>query len=260
MKKGLLLAWLPLLAVMSCSGTKAETNYIGIVSAMDNEISLLLKVAKISETKTVGEVTFHIGTLQNKPVVISRAGIGKVRASSGMASMLNCFNISSVIFTGVAGGTREEEQVLDQIIGTSLIEHDYGTQTNDGFVWGGGDPGKEEKGDVFYCDEKLVNLAYETSVASMGSEGVYKGLIATGDQFIASADYVTWLREKFDAYACEMEGAAIARVCTTFQKPFVVLRTLSDMADGSAHESYQNFADLAADQSSAIVIQMVESM
>ncbi len=57
-----------------------------------------------------------------------------------------------------------------------------------------------------------------------------------------------------------MEGAAIARVCTTYQKPFVVLRTLSDKADGGAYDSYKDFADLAEDQSYRIVTKMLASM
>lgn len=57
-----------------------------------------------------------------------------------------------------------------------------------------------------------------------------------------------------------MEGAAIAKVCTNYEKPFVILRTLSDKADGEAHESYADFGDKAADQSSKIVLKMLETI
>ena len=66
--------------------------------------------------------------------------------------------------------------------------------------------------------------------------------------------------KKFDAYACEMEGVSAAKVCQTYEKPFVILRTLSDKADGDAHESYADFGDLAAKQSNKIVIKMLESL
>lgn len=42
--------------------------------------------------------------------------------------------------------------------------------------------------------------------------------------------------------------------------PFVVIRAMSDKADGLAHESYENMADRAADNSSRIIMQMLESM
>ena len=77
---------LPILLLSACNNAKENKDYIGIISAMDNEISLLLEEAKIDEEKTIGGINFYIGTLRNKPVVITRAGIGKVRASSGVKS------------------------------------------------------------------------------------------------------------------------------------------------------------------------------
>lgn len=68
------------------------------------------------------------------------------------------------------------------------------------------------------------------------------------------------LREAFDAYACEMEGAAIAVVCDRFDIPFVVIRALSDKADGKSHESYEDFSDRAAAISNQIILQMLESI
>lgn len=247
-------------ALSACSNAQTKTERIGIISALDTEISLLLEEAKIDEEKNIGGVKFYIGSLKNKPVIISRAGIGKVRAGSGVTSMLNFYNISKVIFTGVAGGLRDEEEVLDQVIATKVVEHDYGFITDDGFEWGGGDPGKKEPGEVYVCDPSLVNLAYESAISVMDSKHVFKGLVATGDQFISSNTYVEWLKNEFDAYACEMEGASIAKICDTYDKPYVILRTLSDKADSEAHESYENFMDVAADQSSKIVLKMLESM
>ena len=247
------------LSLIGCKSTNDKT-YIGIISAMDNEISLLLEEATIEEEKTIGGVTFYICKINDKSVVISRSGIGKINASSGVTLLLNNFNISKVIFTGIAGGTRNEESVLDEVIGTSVVEHDYGFITDEGLVWGGGDPGKKEPGEYYYCDSDLVNLAYEAALSTITNHKVFKGLIATGDQFIASSEYVQTLVNNFDAYACEMEGAAIAKVCKTYGKPFVIIRTLSDKADGEAHDSYENFGDESANQSCNIVLKMLELM
>ena len=258
--KPLLPLLFPLLLLVTGCNKPSPTEYIGIVSAMDIEINLLLKEASIKESKTVGGATFHVGTLCGKNVVISRSGIGKVRASSGFTCMLNNFDIFKVIFTGVAGGIKDEENVMDQVIATKIVEHDYGLQTNEGFTWCGGDPAFLEPGEYFHSDPALIDLAYESSLAVLKDHNVFKGLIATGDQFISSTEYVQWLDKEFDAYACEMEGAAIAKVCTIYDKPFVVMRTLSDKADGSAQDSYENFMDEAATQSSRIVLKMMESI
>lgn len=255
--------FLPLLLpiMLSCVGCgKAEPQYIGIVSAMDIEIDLLVKAAKIKETKTINNVTIHVGTIHGKNVVISRAGIGKINASSGFTCVLHHYDLSKVVFTGVAGGVKDEENVLDQVVGTKVVEHDYGYVSNEGFDWRGGDPALDEPGEYYECDSALVDLAYEASLEVLKGQHVFKGVIASGDQFIASSDYVSYLDKQFDAYACEMEGAAIAKVCQAYDKPFVVMRTLSDKADGNAGESYVDFMDVAADQSSAIVLKMLESL
>ena len=128
--------------ICGCSPkTEKVKDYIGIVSAMDNEIDLLLKEAVIDRVDTIADVEYHIGSLHGQPVIITRSGIGKVRAASGVTAMLTEYPVSKVIFTGIAGGVADETQVLDEVIATRLVEHDYGILSNDGFEWRSGDPG-----------------------------------------------------------------------------------------------------------------------
>ena len=235
----------------------ASTQYIGIISAMSNEVDLLLHETDIEHVDHVGGVDFNVGTLRGMPVVIAQAGVGKVSAAAGMASMLNRYDISMVVFTGIAGGVGDETRVLDVVIATTLVQHDYGQITNEGFEW----TVPLDGGNGYYpCDEQLVALAAGSAKEVVGSEHVFLGVVASGDQFVASAPYVETLREKFSAIACEMEGASIASVCTKFDTPFVVIRTMSDKADGQAYETYENMGDIAADNSSRIIIQMLETL
>lgn len=238
---------------------KADVERIGIISAMDNEISVLLENAEIEKEDLIAGTKYYIGRLKGKNVIITRAGIGKVRAASGVTTMLNKYNISKVLFTGIAGGIADETRVLDEIIATSLVEHDYGVVSNDGFMWVSGDPGiSREAGEYYYCDTTLVELAYKAAVETVGREHVFKGTIATGDQFIASEVYVERLKKDYNAYACEMEGASVAVICIKYGKPFVVIRALSDKADGKANSSYENFGDIAGANSSRILLKMLE--
>ena len=235
----------------------AQPERIGIISAMQNEVDLLLSQADIERIDTVGKVDFHVGTLCGRQVVIAKAGVGKVLAASGTAAMLNRYPVTEVIFTGVAGGVGDETQVLDEVVATRLIQHDFGQITADGFEWFAGTNGEADYCD---CDPDLIRLAYDAAVIELGEAHVFKGIIASGDQFIASAAYVEKLQEDFGAVACEMEGAAIAAVCHNYGIPFVVIRCMSDKADGQAHDTYENLADLAADQSSRIVLRMLSAM
>lgn len=268
MKKSKLLFLTALLLTPLCgcsSGQSGSTptdskEYIGIVSAMDNEISLLLKEAKIENTVTYGGVEYHAGTLNGKNVVICRSGIGKILAAGAVDSLIGHFNITKTLFTGIAGGIRDEQKVLDQVIATRVCQHDYGKLGNDGFEWLAGDPGMGGMpGEYYPCDAKLVELAYNCAVEVLGKKHVWKGTIASGDQFVASESYVDYLELTHDAYACDMESAAIAVVCQKYDKPFAILRALSDKADGHAHEAYQDFGDVAAENCNRIVLKMLES-
>ena len=256
--KILILALLVATLLTGCAH-KSDVERIGIISAMDNEISVLLEKAEIEQEDLVGGMKYYVGRLSGKNVVITRAGIGKVRASSGVTTMLNKYNISKVLFTGIAGGVADETQVLDEVVATRLVEHDYGIISNDGFTWVSGDPGiSREAGEYYYCDKNLVELAYKAAVETIGKEHVFKGTIATGDQFIASEVYVERLKKEYNAYACEMEGASVAVICIKYGKPFVVIRALSDKADGIANSSYENFGDIAGANSSRILLKMLE--
>ena len=239
-----------------CLAEEEGESYTGIISAMDNEIRLLLEEAEIERVDTFGGVDFHVGKLRGENVVIVRAGIGKVQSSSGATALLNNYKISKVIFSGIAGGVLDETEVLDVVIATEVLQHDFGMITNDGFKWY---EGYDDLPRYFECDSELVDLAYAAAVETIGEEHVFKGTIATGDQFIASETYVNTLREDFGAFACEMEGASVASVCTQYGVPCVVIRTLSDKADGKAHETYSNMGDIAADNSCAILMQMLEN-
>ena len=175
-------------------GTESEINDnrpVGIISAMDNEIKLLLKDAKIDHIDQIGGMEFNVGELCGRDVVIMRAGVGKVHAASGAATLLNTFDPSCIIFTGIAGGVGDETKVLDVVIATDLVQHDYGKITDDGFEWYdeyGGENG------YYSCDQDLVNLAYESAASVIGEDHVFKGTVATGDQFIASGNYVEILQ------------------------------------------------------------------
>lgn len=259
----LLVLVLLVFCLCACDKKTEEKEYVAIISAMDNEIAALLDEANIEYEEDFGGVTYHVGTLRGQNVVIAKSGIGKVRASSVATTMFNEYKIKSVLFTGIAGGVKDGTEVLDVIISTRLVEHDYGTWTNDGFIWTSGDPGMGiEPGEYYMATPDMVELAYNSAVEVLqGSEyAVYKGTIATGDQFIASEDVCERLRTDYDAYACEMEGASVAVICIRYAIPFVVIRALSDKADGAAHDSYENFGDIAALNSSNIVLKMLEKM
>ena len=235
-----------------------QSEPIGILTALDIELDLLLAQAETTETITIGGVDYHLARLNSVDVVLARAGAFGMLPSATTSILIHEFGVSRIIFTGIAGGVADHTSVLDVVISTDFIIHDCGTETDDGFVWKP-DCGVNDDGSI-PADPYLRKVASSAARQVVGKEHVFEGRIVSGEAFIASQHYVDFLRDRFDAYAVESEGGPVARIAHEFGVPVIVIRTLSDKADGRAHESYANFAQDAADNSARVVLAMLKDL
>lgn len=229
---------------------------LGIMSAMDVELGYLLEQAQIDSIVSIGGNDFNIGTLEGQDVVIVKAGVGKSLSAACTAILINEFNVSGIVFTGIAGGVSPDVEITDVVIGTHAMFHDYGYFGNDNKVTIGSD--FVSKVDV-QCDPEMEKEAYKAAVEVIGKDKVFEGCIATGDQFMANKQYVAYLYNTYDVYAVEMEGASVGYVASQYNVPFAIIRSLSDKADGLAHESYDNWYSIVSDNSGKIVMQFMKN-
>lgn len=229
---------------------------IAIIGALDAEIEILLKAMEETEKSTIGRTIFFQGKLSGKNVVVFKCGVGKVNAAIGANTAILKFNVSKIIFTGIAGAIDKNLNILDLVISTDLVQHDFdltGFGCPLGLIDG-------EKSIKFKADESLVKIAHDSAIKILGKNKVTLGTIATGDQFVANKKQVEFIGDTFGAKATEMEGAAVAQVALNYNLPFVVLRAMSDKADGSAHMDYNEFKPLAAEHSAKIVMSMLKNL
>ena len=232
---------------------------LGIVSAMSVELNALVGKTKITRTEEIAGNTFYEGVLNGVDVVLVKAGIGKVLAASCAETLIDTYHVGGIVFTGIAGGVGDKVNVMDMVVATELVQHDYGTETNDGFVWNG-EAGSDQKTGMIPVDGTLSKIAYDAACDVLGETKVHQGVIATGDQFISSESYVKELQTKFNALACEMEGASVARVADQFGVPCAVIRCMSDKADGLAHDTYAFNYTQASNTSASVVQEMMKTL
>jgi len=233
----------------------ASFHKIGIIGAMVEEIERLHRHVEVTDTRTKAGIVYHEGTLHGVPVVYCKSGVGKVNAAVCTQLLLDQ-GVDGVLFTGVAGALDPELEVGDIVISTSCLQHDMDV-TPLGFPRGV-IPYMDIPSDVA-ADERLVRIA--TEAAEQLFSGRYRrGKVLSGDQFIASRDVVKQLRDELGGACAEMEGASVAQVCAMNGVPFVVIRSMSDKADGGAPESFTEFTIKAADHSYAIIEEMVKRM
>jgi adenosylhomocysteine nucleosidase len=257
-----------LLILILCFSLSASAQRIALMGAMDQEIAILLDSMQGQKKVTKGGIDFYKGKLKGRKVVILKAGVGKVNAAYSTAVLAENFKISSLIFTGVAGGLDPDALPGDLVIGEKLVQYDFGKVDSLGFeVW----PfrkltgGPHEK--LFINSDKALlqisqNAAQIVTFVPVANRQpkVFSGVIATGDIFVSSNEKAKWLYSEFDALATEMEGAAVAHVCRTLEIPFIVIRSCSDNANNDARMNFNQFVGPASENSARLVLAILGEM
>jgi len=229
---------------------------IGIIGAMDEEIQLFKENIEIKEEVIKATITFYVGMFEGKEVVICKSGVGKVNAAITTQLLVDQFAVSQIIFTGVAGAVDPKLDIGDIVISTSAIQHDLDASAL-GFKVG--EVPMFNYPSDFPASEDLVQLA-EQAANSLHDVKVIKGRILSGDQFIADYEKVKELDKLFDGKCVEMEGASVAHVAMLNNVPYVVIRSMSDKANGDANMNFAEFTKLASDRSFSIVHSMIKNI
>jgi adenosylhomocysteine nucleosidase len=228
---------------------------VAIIGAMEEEVTILRDKMKDIEQIMIAGSEFNIGTLNGVEVILLKSGIGKVNAAMSTTILLEKFKPDAVINTGSAGGYEPSLNVGDVVISTEVRHHDVDV-TVFGYEYGQ----VPQMPAAFISDEKLFQLA-EESAREITDIQVGKGLIVTGDSFMNDPVRVEFVRGKFTGlYAVEMEAAAIAQVAFQFGVPFVIIRSLSDIAGKESNISFDQFLATAALHSSELIVKMLERM
>lgn len=226
---------------------------LGIIAAMQLEMDAIRAKIENAKTETVSGITYITGEIYGYPVVAAVSGIGKVNAAVCAQTMCLKYRPDAIVNTGVGGAIDKSLKVADVVVGECAVQHDVDTSALG-----------DEKGFVstvnlirFPLCESLSGKLL-ASLAFLGI-GAKKGVIATGDQFVAEKKTKEEISALFGASVCEMEGGAIAQVCYLNNTPCAILRAISDGADDGAGMSYQEFAVLAANQSVKALLHFIKT-
>ncbi len=249
------------------SGTSGPVK--AVLGAFKAEIALLEDELREPQERVIEGIRFVRGKLRGQDVVTAWTGIGKVNAAMTTTLLVEHYKPTEVIFTGIAGGVNPELRPGDIVIAYKTAYHDMGTIWPEGLFFKGvkNRLTGEENPVFFQADRRLLESAERAAeragfrrIPTMGGEReprVIKGVVVTGDSFVASEEKSRQLRERLEADAVEMEGAAVAQICYQRQIPHIIIRSISDRADEGAVVDKQTFYILAAENSSALVSELI---
>jgi len=228
---------------------------IGIISAMPEEITAVVKSMTTHHTTEKGMRSYHHGELFGKEVVLVFSRWGKVAAATTATQMIEDFDLSEILFTGVAGALDDNLEIGDIVVGIRMFQHDLdGSPIIKkyevpllGKSFFETDPANRKKL-IEACQrflEKFELTFPENRTEKFGirTPKIVEGDIASGDQFISEKSEIKKIKDGLKSVVCtEMEGAAVAQVCFEYGLPFSIFRTISDKANDNAHIDFPAFA------------------
>lgn len=223
---------------------------IGIIGAMDIETELILnKMTGVNEKQYAG-FTFYTGKYKDLDIVLTSCGVGKVNAASCTQLLIDRFNVTKIINTGIAGSMNEKVKLCDIVISDNVTYHDVRQQQMRTCF-----PYKE----FFTASEQLKSLAVKACKRTeLQGFNYHIGRIVTGEAFVSDDGLKKEIINKYSPYCVEMEGAAIGHVADINGIPFIVIRSISDNADDNAALYYDEFESIAANNSAMLVLNMLE--
>ncbi len=226
---------------------------IGIICAMALEANAITDTIENKKIKNISGVDFVSGTIGGRETVVAVCGVGKVFAAICAEAMILEYHPDVIINSGVAGSLCRSIKIGDIVIAESVVQHDMDTSPL-------GDP----KGLISGIN--IINIPCDKAVAeylknccdSLGIKN-FGGVIATGDVFMSNEENKKEVADRFNAKACEMEGASVGQVCYVNKVPFCVLRAISDNADDGAETTYETFAAESAKKTHAVIDKFIRN-
>lgn len=228
---------------------------LGIIGAMTVEVETLKSaMTDLSVSRKAG-MEFYDGILEGLPAVVVQCGVGKVNAALCAQVLCDCFGVTHLVNTGIAGSLCAELDIGDLVVSKDAMYHDFDAQHF------GYEMGEVPGMGVLTFDADAVMMKYACAAAEAVHPGHVKvGRIASGDKFVAEKAVKEDIIAKTHGLCTEMEGAAIAHAAFRNQIPFVILRAISDKADDSAEMDYPTFEAQAAHRCAAVTQSMARML
>ena len=247
---------------------------LAIISAMPDEIAAIVQSLTEVNSQTLGRRQYHAGNFEDTPVVVVFSGWGKVAAAATTTQLIASYDVTDIVFSGVAGAVRHGMSIGDVVVGSELIQHDMDASPlfpryevpllgkallpTDAALRARLRAAAQE-----FLRQDLTVAVPQSSRDwfRISSPQVVEGVIASGDQFVDSAEEIEALRQQLPNVVCvEMEGAAVAQVCHEYSMRFGIVRTISDAADENAPHDFPRFSrEIAGQYSLGILSRFVQA-
>lgn len=221
---------------------------IGIIVAEVEEMEAVKEIMENVNSIDIYNLKIYTGKINNKDFLLVRSGVGKVNAARVAQILTDKFDLSFIINVGSAAGLDEDLKIGDIVLGETLVQHDFDVTAfgrEKGFI--------PETGRFFESD---IDLLEKCKNIQIDNQKIVVGTIASGDIFLTDIDLKEKIKKDFNADCVEMEGAAIAQVCTLNKIPFIVIRSISDIPNGKNEIDFNEYLKLSSKNCAKFIRQL----
>ena len=291
-------------AWLACAGSAAaqqhldETPRLAVVGAFAPELEALLARTEVERTVEHNGVTFSLGKLAGRDVVVFASGVSMVNAAMTTQLALDKFQIEAVIIDGIAGGVDPGLDIGDVVVPAQwgqYLEAIFARETDTGFApppwaelpfpnfgmifpqnvdvrrkgsteaeskfWFAADPDMLKAASAIVDKVELKSCSAENACLPTPPRIVVGGNGVSGQAFVDNARFREFTAATFQAQVLDMETAAIATVAYANGVPFIGFRSLSDLAGGGPGENeMETFMTVAAENAAAVLVAFIGAL
>lgn len=221
---------------------------IGIIVAEIEEMEAVKEIMENVNSMDIYNLKVFTGNINGKDFLLVRCGVGKVNSARVAQIIIDKFDLDFVINVGSAGGLNENLNIGDIVLGETLVQHDFDVTAfgrDKGFI--------PDTGKFFESDKNLLERCKHFKI---DNQKIVIGTIASGDIFLTDVSLKEKIKKDFNADCVEMEGAAIAQVCTLSKVPFIVIRSISDIPNGNNKIDFDEYLKLASKNCAKLISQL----
>jgi len=215
---------------------------LGVIAAMQEELAAF---------------DDHQATCAKLGIVLKLAGVCKVNAALAAADLIWNHSVDQIIMIGTAGALDPQLDIGDIVIAHNALQHDVDVRAL-GFTWGQIPFEPDELFWHWHSNGRLFDAAWQAT-RTLGLRHK-TGKILTGDRFVSDPEHAALLRSELHGTCIEMEGAAVAQVCTKLEVPWLILRVISDRADHSSPVDFAQFLPRASGTLAKLVIEIAQDL
>lgn len=229
---------------------------LGVITAVNAERDAVLAKMQDVTSCTIYGVEFYEGLIRDIRCIVAMSGVGKVNAARSTQLMIDKFAPDRMVNLGSAGALHPDLRIGDVVISTACIQHDV-----DLTLFGASKGFFSETEGFVQAEPEFMSLCQQAMEQAVDPNfRVLTGPIATGDQFNSCQILKEELYREFGAYCIEMEGAAVAQVCSKCQIPFVIIRSISDSPSEDTLQLYEKYKKTASQRCADFLVQLIKIM